>query len=440
MTGGVAGSTLRPTPRGADLELATAPGLGPQGLVDQPHFFSGLVAHPQVVAAGLLVVADIAATSFFDLAAVRRAARDPVVTASGDRLRFESFSACNGVYARFDLLEDGIDSGDVGFGTTNVDLNDGLRTQLAGLGATDLLHLAVGRDLTVSTPEQTQVERQVELPSRWVRGFAQFPGIAAGMAPALELTGAQATRFLAGLPRGATGPATHLRPAADGPRGTTAEQCVVHLAGPGRLGPARRAMRFLTGVTAYRHDSGASGWVLHLPGAWVTLLLTAEASRGFSGEGEVLGRAQAAAEGDERLLLEQLAWQPVIDLDALAVELDRDRDWVQAAVARLGLAGRVGFDLTEQAWFHRDLPVDEHAASGRLDRARTLAPAVRRDGDGWQVGRHRVGRPGDSCEEWGCTCPWTVRRGSGRGPCAHVLAVQLAERGAETADATPDPR
>ena len=84
---------------------------------------------------------------YADLGLAKRLANlDPVVTASGDRLRFESFSACNGVYARFDLMPDGIDSGEVGFGTTNVDINPPLRAALASVPRGELLHLAVGSD------------------------------------------------------------------------------------------------------------------------------------------------------------------------------------------------------------------------------------------------------------------------------------------------------
>src|SRR5207244_2600771 len=81
------------------------------------------LTRPDVAAAALLAVADVAATTYADFGLAKRIAHlDPVVTASGDRLRFESFSACNGVHARFDLLPAGIDSGEAGFGSTNVDI------------------------------------------------------------------------------------------------------------------------------------------------------------------------------------------------------------------------------------------------------------------------------------------------------------------------------
>ena len=46
----------------------------------------------------------------------------------------------------FDLLPDGIDSGEVGFGTTNVDINPPLRAALASVPRGELLHLAVGSE------------------------------------------------------------------------------------------------------------------------------------------------------------------------------------------------------------------------------------------------------------------------------------------------------
>ncbi|HSP60862.1 MAG TPA: SWIM zinc finger family protein, partial [Ornithinimicrobium sp.] len=159
------------------LGLETALGLTPRGLVEQPRFFSGMLARPDVTAAAVLAVADVATTRYFDAGLANRVANpDPVVTASGDRVRFESFSLCNGVHARLDLLPDGIEGGEVAHGTTNVDVNQPLRTALAGVGGTALLHLDVGTDgLAVSTPEATHVERPVDLPHRWGRGFAEVP-------------------------------------------------------------------------------------------------------------------------------------------------------------------------------------------------------------------------------------------------------------------------
>ena len=170
-----------------------------------PQFFTGFLTRPDVAAAALLSVADVAGTRYVDLRAkaVLQRSLDPVVTAGGDRLRFESFSLDNGVYARFDLHPSGIDSGDVGFGTTNVDVNQPLRTALASVGRADLVHLSVGsEELRVSMPDRSRLERQVPLPERWLRGFAETPLLAQTSTPVLELSGPKVLGFLSALPRG----------------------------------------------------------------------------------------------------------------------------------------------------------------------------------------------------------------------------------------------
>ena len=64
------------------------------------------------------------------VAAILRAA-DPVVTSEAANLRFESFSACCVVYARLDVLSDGLDGAPAASGTTNVDFNPPMREALA---------------------------------------------------------------------------------------------------------------------------------------------------------------------------------------------------------------------------------------------------------------------------------------------------------------------
>ena len=49
--------------------------------------------------------------------------KDPIVTAGNNRLRFEGFSNCAGVYARVDVLPDGHDGEFLENRTTNVDFN-----------------------------------------------------------------------------------------------------------------------------------------------------------------------------------------------------------------------------------------------------------------------------------------------------------------------------
>src|SRR3954447_13717423 len=97
----LAPSRLASTGESSERTLATS-----GGREAHPHFFSGFLGAPRQTAQALLVVAEMARTRYYEppqMIAARILAADPVVTSNVDRLRFESFSACAGVYARLDL-------------------------------------------------------------------------------------------------------------------------------------------------------------------------------------------------------------------------------------------------------------------------------------------------------------------------------------------------
>ncbi|MEU8191190.1 SWIM zinc finger family protein, partial [Micromonospora carbonacea] len=176
------------------LALSTSGGPAPN-----PRFFSGFLTTPQAAAVGLLAVAEVARTRYFR--PVSPASLDPVVTGSRDRLRFESFSGCCGVYARLDALPEGLDGDVLEHGTTNVDVNNPLREALSRVGGLDPLRLSVGPDdLTVETMDGAVVEKKVPLPQRWLRGFAEVQVLAAGFEPRAQLAAAEAATFLRRLP------------------------------------------------------------------------------------------------------------------------------------------------------------------------------------------------------------------------------------------------
>jgi hypothetical protein len=429
-------SALSSAADGQHLELATALGLTPTGLVDNPTFFSGFLARPDIAAAGLLAVADVAGTMYADFGLAKRIANlDPVVTSSGDRLRFESFSACNGVYARLDLLREGLGSGECGFGTTNIDINQPLRTALARVNRSEPLHLSVGKDeLRASSLTGTHVERKVALPDRWVRGLAEVPAKSRAMTPSIQLTGPAIGRFLGGLPRIAPpGPTVHLIRLGGSIRTSNAALAgSVPLAGSARVRACDRLSRFATTLTVYAAADGCTGWVFALPGARFTLLLSPDPYRGFSGEGSLLLLlAQPEAELHGRRLLSALGWQPVIDPHQLSRATGMDEAQVTAGLGWLAGSGRLGFDLTEQAYFHRDLPVDSDAVLRRnprlvsAQRLRDTGGVTAEDG-GWLVrgsaGQHYLVSDEESLH---CTCPWEAEHAEGRGPCKHILAVLL---------------
>ncbi|MGY6500686.1 MAG: SWIM zinc finger family protein [Acidimicrobiales bacterium] len=421
---------------GQVLDLATGLGRTPTGLVDHPDFFDGFLARPDIAAASILAVADVAASRYADLGqAARLANLDPVVTAGSDRLRFESFSACNGVYARFDLLPDGIDAGRVGAGTTNVDINQPLRTALAGIGRSELMHLGVGAEgLRVSTPDQQHEEREVDLPDRWIRGMAETAVLLRDVTLVATLQGPTVGQFLSGLPRGTgPGPTVFLRHTPRGMRASPEEgPGTVQLAGTTRLGAAVRIARFARRLDVYRGSHGNSAWVFAMPGGRLTLFLTSSPWRGFSGEGALLRLLTVdGGETQGQAILERLAWEPVVDTEALATATGLAADAAETGLAWLAASGRIGFDLTENSYFHRELPLDTDDAllrrNPRLRAARRLAEssAVSGGPTTWHVRGDTATYEIALTDRLRCTCAWEREHADTRGPCKHILAVLL---------------
>jgi hypothetical protein len=436
-------SSLESVPGGRRLGLETSQGATPTGREAHPRFFTGFLTSPQIASAALLAVADVAAARYYQ--PQLRASLDPVVTGNGDRIRFESFSGCGGVYARLDVLAPGLDGGEIGHGTTNVDVNNPLREALSRVGSDDPLHLRVGPDdMAVTTLDGPVVEKKVPLPDRWLRGFAEAQVIAAGFELRAELPAGEAVRFLRSLPKGGgrTRPALWVVPAGRSLRQTTRPvPGAVCLPGPERLIALQRVLRHATalriyGPAAVGEAAVSAAWEVVLPGMRLTLTLSPEASRGFSGEGGVLeALATDEAGADAELIGVLLAWEPRIEIADLAASSGLTPERVRAALVRLGTSGRVGYDTAEAAYFHRELPYDAARAerhnprlrsalalvqSGAVTLAGALGTVTAEDGHVHRV-REEDGR-------LSCTCRWWAAYRGGRGPCKHALAVRMARR------------
>jgi DprA winged helix domain/SWIM zinc finger len=437
---------LRPSgvdPASRRARLQTAGGVTVAGPAANPRFFTGFLAGAEQAAAGLLAVAGVAQARYYQPQAA--ALRDPVVTCNGDRLRFESFSGCCGVYARLDVLSEALDGEVHDRGTTNVDVNGPLREALARVGGADPLHLAVGPDeLAVTTLDGPVVEKKVPLPERWLRGFAEVQVLAARFDLRAELAAADGVRFLRALPAGTRGPALWAVPAGRSLRLAARPAAgAVCVPGPQRLGALvpllrhARALRAYGPVVAATSPPTASAWELVLEGMRLLVMVSPEPYRGFSGEGAVLeALAGDQVDADADLVGALLAFEPRVEVDLLAERSGMSAARVLAALGQLGTAGRVGYDLAEAAYFHRELPYDAgrvERLNPRLRNARALAAsgAVRLDGDLARVivddHEHRVRFNGDVAVA--CTCPWWARYRDSRGRCKHVLAAELFRAG-----------
>jgi hypothetical protein len=144
------------------------------------------------------------------------------------------------------------------------------------------------------------------------------------------------------------------------------------------------------------------------------------------------------AEAHGRRLLRELAWSPVVDETDLARHTGMSALDVATGLAWLSASGRLGYDVVEQAWFHRELPVDSDRVlrrNPRLVSARALVAdgAVEPNGDGWRV----RGSSGDLysvtsrlpvTSQLRCDCTREFSHAGGRGPCKHILVVLISSR------------
>ncbi len=430
------------------LALALAPALTPKGLDTSPSFFHGFATHPRALAQGLVSLADITASRYFQFTPTNM--RDPVLTAHGDRLRAEVFSADNSVYARLDVLGSGLDGGDIGHGTTNVDIGNELRRMLSLINKNDLLHIDVGiAGLVASTMTSTAAERPVRMPDRWVRAFGNASELHTNLEPRFRLSASQARGFIAALPPVSSRRSGWLVPT---PAGVQIRQRpakdAVWIEGLNRLTALKRLLTLQSGITVYGPADGSQGSAAvaaDLPGAKLIIALTESVTRGYSGEGSLLeALASPTSLDDASLVNAALTFEPAINVHLLSKATGVPTTRVRDALAILAASGRVGWDFTEGTYFHRELPDDPARVTKdnpRLVRAHRILeqPGAIQPVPGenaWLVdGGNGIHRVTETVSGLTCTCTWALRYntslGNDRGPCAHALAVTMAHDGEE---------
>jgi hypothetical protein len=425
-------SELRTVSKGATLALASD-----RNVVAPPTFLKARALAPNVTAKSLRVVSEIVGSRFYVppsmLAKILREA-DPVATVGADAVRFEGFSACCSAYVRLDLDDGALDVAERRKGTTNVDFGPELRGALATVTPDTDMGISIGADaVEIAKDGEVLVEKKVPLPLRWVKGFAEVQVAIAGMEFAFSMPRVAAQRFLRGLPRGKNDQLLWV--SAVGPSARVAareNKGAIPLRGSHRL----RVFEPLAGLAEsldvhVNRATGATSWALNFGAQRLWLVLNAEPWRGFSGDGGLLSQLASSDKSGVAAVTAQLNWQDRIDPEALASVTDLTQETIAVALAELAAGGRVGFDLERAAYFHRELPFDMRRVEGLNPRLKSAAAlfetgAVRWAGDAAEVVSsdviHAVTQEKDG---WRCTCPWFAKNGGQRGPCKHMLAVEM---------------
>jgi len=430
-----------------NLALSIAPALTPKGVEEDPLFFNGEIIDPVVISGGLLVLADIVSTRYFKYVPV--AQRDPILSAQGDRLRAECFSACNGVYARMDVFQSALD-GEILYGTTNVDIGADLRKSLFNVKQGDRLKFRIGDEgwKTVHSRKadnnniltDVRIQRPVKMPDRWIRALGNCAMLHQNMEYKFHVEGMQAKAFIAMLPA-ATGKERSgwLTPTKVGVMlKLREEKNSVYISGLHRLSALRRIMSHVNAVYFYAPKNSEAGQMMIevcMRGASITLSLTAKSYEGYSGEGALLDSLSDLKILEYADKIDNiLNFESILDLDKISESTGIIKNDIKNAIELLAVSGKLGFDVQEKAFFHRELPDDPDRVlkdNPRLVGAKKLMEGISHvEDDIWHVKSqdttYRVIYPKDlGAQNAKCTCTWYLKHQNSRGPCKHILAVKL---------------
>ncbi|GAA6766789.1 SWIM zinc finger domain-containing protein [Flavobacterium sp. CGRL1] len=402
-----------------------------------PCFFWGSLTDPYVTAKCWSTIAKVVRSSF---GPIPPSLRDPIVSAGSERLRFEGFSSCNGVYVRLDMKPEAVDGEFIANGTTNVDFNDPMLNALNAIQKNEKVTLAVGQqDVQVITSKAKVVEKKVTLPMRWIKGLTSVQLYLADMDLKFELNKIQTIQLFQSLPKGnVKGDFFITKRAGKFMFSTLATADSVRIGGVQRLRLLEGILAIVDKIFIYESDDKQTCAVVCEFGKMQLLMaFSPDSYRGFSGEGNVLETMT------ENLPIEWvyglnslLKSNEMFDPTMLSIENDIDFGTMDNLTSNLSSMGLLGYDLSEKAHFYRRLPFKTErilSLNPRLKNAKKLidneeVEIVERKADYIEAkvkGSGVVHKVIIDNASQRCTCDWFTAYQGKRGICKHILAVKM---------------
>lgn len=402
-----------------------------------PCFFWGTLTDPYVTAKCLTTIAKVVRTSF---GPTPPSMRDPIVSAGAEKMRFEGFSSCNGVYVRLDMKPEAIDGDFIASGTTNVDFNDPMLNALNAIKKNEKVTLAVGQqDVQVITAKTKIIEKKVILPPRWIKGLTSVQLYLAGMDLKFELNKIQTIQLFQSLPKGNVKGHFYISNRAGKFMFVT-----LTTKDSVRIGGVQR-LRLLEGILAivdklYIYESSdkqTCAMVAEFGKMQLLMAFSPESYRGFSGEGNVLETMVENVPlewiyGLNSLLKSNETFDPTM----LSIENDIDFGTMDNLTANLSSMGLLGYDLFEKQHFYRRLPFKTEriiSLNPRLKNAKKLIA-----NENIEILMHNPNYTEAKVKGSGvmhkviidngterCTCDWFTAYQGKRGLCKHILGVKM---------------
>lgn len=406
---------------------------------DAPCFFWGNIANPFIMARCLITLSNTVKSSFnmspFQLSLLK----DPIVTAGNGRIRFEGFSHCAGVYARVDVLPDGLDGEFLENGTTNVDFNQPMLTALGSIRQKEKVMLSIGRkEVGLHVEGSKVVERKVPLPTKWIKGLSTVQIYLSKAEEAYTFNKIQTLQLFRGIPKGTVKNDYYLTVRGNTPMFTPVKSAnAICIGGLHRLRLLEPLIPYIDSMKVFPHPAMQSTtWQLYFGNIRFSFSLSRDAWRGFSGEGAALESlieevSDKWIDALDKYAYANQAFNPT--LFAINEQLDFDR--VDNLTARLAAMGLLGYDLDDNQFFYRRLPfklnrimslnprmkgADKLIEEGKVEIVSNTPQRIEARVEGSGV-RHTVILD-NQIER--CTCEWYSKYQGERGPCKHVLAVK----------------
>lgn len=404
-----------------------------------PCFFWGRLTDPYTVARCLLTLSKVVQSSFslspFEMAMLK----DPIVTAGNEKIRFEGFSHCAGVYARVDVLGDGHDGEFLENGTTNVDFNQPMLSTLSAVRRNENVLLSIGqKEVTLHKDGGKVTERKVPLPVKWIKGLTSVQMFLAESEKVHSFNRLQALQLFKTIPPGKPKTDYYLITRGGKPTFSPVKSGdAITVGGLHRLKLIEPLLSIADELRVFLHNNMQSTtWQIYIGAVRFSLSLSRDAWRGFSGEGAGL---EALIEDVPDSWVEQVDNYSYANQEfnptMMAINEDIDIKNITNLTGRLSAIGLLGYDLDENGFFYRRLPfklsrimslnprlkdAEKLLQEGKVVIVQKTADKVEAQVEGSGV-KHTVILSGDKEQ---CTCTWFSKNQGERCICKHILAVK----------------
>lgn len=406
---------------------------------DIPCFFWGNVRQPFILARCLITLSNIVKSSFNLSPFQMSLLKDPIVTAGNERVRFEGFSHCAGVYARVDVLPEGLDGEFLENGTTNVDFNQSMITALGSIRPNEEIMLSVGqKEVGLYKGESKIIERKVPLPAKWIKGLGTVQVYLSESEKRHTFNKIQTQQLFRGMPKGVVKSDYYLIVRGNKPIFSPVKSAdSVCIGGLHRLRLLEPLLPYIDGLQVFAHaNMQSTTWQLNMGNIRLSFSLSRECWRGFSGEGAVLDSLISDVPDEWIDALDKYAYaNQSFNPGRLTLEENISFDNVKNSTSRLAAMGLLGYDLNDREFFYRRLPFKLSRIIGLNPRIKNAEKLIedgkveilnnnkeRTEARVRGTGVHHTVIIQEEKER--CTCEWFSKYQGERGPCKHVLAVK----------------